>query len=76
MPQEENEFDFSDIVDNSVEGDVSETEFDFSDIVEDTPDVKKKDRPNRLRTLLYKVLEVLRKSLHNLLRLVRAYLEM
>ena len=42
MPQEENEFDFSDIVDNSVEGDVSETEFDFSDIVEDTPDVKKK----------------------------------
>jgi len=43
MPQEENEFDFSDIVDNSVEGDVSETEFDFSDIVEDTPDVKKKE---------------------------------
>jgi hypothetical protein len=36
---------------------------------ETDPDVKKKDRPNRLRTLLYKVLEVLRKSLHNLLRM-------
>lgn len=42
MPEEETEFDFSDIVDSSVEGDVSEAEFDFSDIVEETPDVKKK----------------------------------
>ena len=34
------------------------------------PDVKKKSRPNRLRTLLYSVLEVFRKNLHHLLQLV------
>ena len=38
--------------------------------------LKKKNRPNRLGTLPYLVLEVFRKNLHNLLRLVRAYLGM